>query len=191
MYAARVQDKGTAPLRWGGAWHPIRTLSNPDGEWSTRAAAEAVLKVALAQDPDLIGHTHTYTVDVEPTLETISVSAHLKGDVVPVADVPVEFRDDYRDTLRRAALAAYRYGQPVWVNDSFRTRAEQQRRWNAYLAGGPLAARPGTSDHERGLSLDIPNARQIPALISQLRKLNMIDNVSSEVWHVTNMARKG
>lgn len=55
---------------------------------------------------------------------------------------------------------AYRakFGSYLTVQSALRTRAEQQRLydgWIARLPGFSLAARPGTSLHERGLSVDV------------------------------------
>lgn len=191
-YIARVHDLEGDHPKHGDDWFRVTTRSNPTGLYGTRKAAAAALERAIDNYPHgrLAGHTGDVIVDKPLTLENIVIDDWLKGDVVPIRQVPARYRDDYENTLRRAALAAARYGSPVWVSDSFRSRALQQQRWEAYLAGGPLAAIPGTSDHERGLSLDIPNARNTPGLIRELRKLEMIDDVASEQWHVTNMARK-
>jgi D-alanyl-D-alanine carboxypeptidase len=191
-YVARVHDLEGDHPKHAGDWFRVKTTSNPMGEYTTRRAAKAALERAIASYPHgkLAGHVDDVIVDKPLTLDNVKIDKWLKGDVVPIREVPKQLRGDYEDTLRRAALASARYGSPVYVSDSFRSRELQQQRWEAYLAGGPLAARPGTSDHERGLSLDIPNARNTPALIRELRKLEMIDDVASEQWHVTNMARK-
>ena len=47
-------------------------------------------------------------------------------------------------------------GETLHVRSGLRTRAEQQRLWDLYKAGkGNLAARPGTSRHEKGNALDV------------------------------------
>lgn len=183
VYAARVKDP-TGAVNHGRPF-TVHTNSNTSGEWSTRAPAADALARAKANNHHLVGNVSTYLVDAP-----LRWQDWLLGDVVHPSSVPVELRDDYMDTLARATRAAARYGHPVHVNDSFRTHADQERRYATYLAGGPVAAAPGTSDHERGLSLDIPNARSNKALIRQLRREQMIDDVASEGWHVTNMARK-
>lgn len=182
-YGARVKDT-TGKLR-GGKFYRVRTQTNKRGQWGTRAGAQAALDKALAGNPHLVGHTFDELVTAKPRWQD-----WLEGDVLDPRSVPAKYRDDYIDTLDRTAAAAADYGHSVYVSDSFRPLAVQQQRWETYLAGGPLAAQPGTSDHERGLSLDIPNARSTPKLIRALRKHGMIDDVSSEQWHVTNMARK-
>lgn len=41
------------------------------------------------------------------------------------------------------------------VTSGFRTYQEQSALYQRYLAGGPLAARPGTSSHEKGQAVDV------------------------------------
>jgi hypothetical protein len=188
VYGARVKDKGADP-KWGGKFHRVRTKDNPNGQWGTRAKAKDALDRALANDKSLIGHTFDEVIKRPLTLRTVKVDQWLEGNVVDPADVPEEFRKNYTDTIRRAALAAARFGHVVHVNSSFRFRAEQEHLYDLYLHhGGALAAKPGTSPHERGIALDIPNARVTPGLIRELRALELIDDVPSEVWHVTNHA---
>lgn len=192
-YIARVHDAEGNHLKHGDDWFRVITRTSPDGEFAMRKTAQAALERAIANYPKkqgkLAGHVTDVIVNVEPRLEDIDwtfISTWLDGDVVNPKSVPAKYRPAYTDTLQRAALAAYRYGHVVWVNDSFRTKADQQERWQVYLNGGPLAARPGTSPHERGIALDIPNVRNAPALIREMRKLDLIDDVPSEIWHLTN-----
>ena len=53
------------------------------------------------------------------------------------------------------------------VTSTVRTRREQKKLYNRYLAGQSRfpAARPGTSKHERGLAMDIVTTN--PALLGQ------------------------
>jgi hypothetical protein len=63
--------------------------------------------------------------------------------------------------LRRDAAAAYlaarAAGCPAGVNSAYRTYDEQSKLYAKYLAGGPLAEKPGKSWHGEGLALDIPS----------------------------------
>jgi hypothetical protein len=47
------------------------------------------------------------------------------------------------------------HGWAGQVTSGFRSRAEQARLYARYLAGGPLAAKPGTSSHETGQAVDV------------------------------------
>lgn len=63
--------------------------------------------------------------------------------------------------LRNDAAAAWNAGpakaglRPTGSRSSYRTYAEQVEFWNIYLAGGNLAARPGTSNHGWGIAVDV------------------------------------
>jgi hypothetical protein len=65
-----------------------------------------------------------------------------------------------RDGLAPAMLAALAradglLGHPVPVVSGLRTRAEQQALWDRRHTNPYPVARPGTSDHERGLAVDV------------------------------------
>lgn len=193
-YIARVRDLEGDHPKHGDDWFRVITRSNPTGIYLTRAQAQEALDRAKANYAHgrLAGHTDDLVVDVEPKLADIDwkfITTWLLGDIKPMRVVAPEHRAQYLDTLQRAALAAYRYGQPIWVNESYRTRKQQQHFYDLYLAGGPLAAKPGKSPHEFGRGLDIPNVRNNKKLLKELKKLQLIDDVASEIWHVTNHHR--
>lgn len=188
VYGARVRKTAKDP------WTRVRTKANPAGQWGTRAQAQAEVDKLRKQQ----GYQGGFTISiiVRKVAGQPKVSDWLKGNVVPIADVPKAHRDAYRDTLYRAARAAKKYGKPIWVNSSYRSAAEQQKLWDQNMhqvngvwvpkPGHALTARPGKSPHGRGIGLDIPDARTIPKLISALRAEQLVDDVPSEVWHVTN-----
>lgn len=132
------------------------------------------------------------------TLDNIVILDHLVGNVHAVSKTSTKHRKAYRDTMRRLALAAHRAGYGVntskgrlYVSSSYRTKAEQTRLYSLYKQGkGALAAVPGTSAHERGLAVDVPNARTNKPLIKECHKLGLKDDVASEIWHLTNHAYK-
>ncbi|HEX5944710.1 MAG TPA: M15 family metallopeptidase, partial [Acidimicrobiales bacterium] len=47
-------------------------------------------------------------------------------------------------------------GEPVPIVSGLRTRAQQQALWDRRHSNPYPVARPGTSDHERGLAVDVP-----------------------------------
>ena len=49
-------------------------------------------------------------------------------------------------------------GEPVPIASGLRTRAQQQALWDRRHANPYPVARPGTSDHERGLAVDVPRS---------------------------------
>jgi hypothetical protein len=181
VYIARYRTNVKEP------WDRVTPRGNPKGEFATRKIAEEALERAKANNKKVKGHVAAIKVSRK---EPVKIDDWLIGDVVPIRSVPAKYRDDYRDTLQKTAEAAASINHVLYVSDSFRPRALQEQRYREYLAGGPLAAKPGTSDHERGLSLDIPNARDNKKLMKALKKRKMIDDVRSEKWHITNIGRK-
>ena len=193
VYGARVRKDKNDP------WTRVKTTANPKGQWGTRKQAQDELDKLEKR-----GYSgHTFSIIVKKVAGQPKVSDWLTGNVVDIMDVPREHRDAYRDTLYRATRAAKKYGQKVHVNSSYRSAAEQQALWdqNMHLVNGQwvpkpghaLTARPGKSPHGRGIGLDIPDARDKPKLIAALRAEQLIDDVPSEKWHVTNhyMLAKG
>lgn len=89
--------------------------------------------------------------------------------------------------MRAAARAA---GVDLIVNESFRTMEQQQSFWSKFQAGGSLAAKPGYSNHQGGIALDIdlnddagkprPAASWLPANAS---RFGFRRTVKSEPWH--------
>lgn len=75
-------------------------------------------------------------------------------------------------------------GGLLWMTEGVRTRAEQQAFYDAYLAGGTLAAKPGTSNHEKGLAVDIACEWVNNALRARLAKQwGLYTPVRGEPWH--------
>jgi phage-related minor tail protein len=52
------------------------------------------------------------------------------------------------------------------VISGFRTYAEQAALYARYLAGGPIAAKPGTSSHERGEAVDVSDAGRFDTIMA-------------------------
>lgn len=82
---------------------------------------------------------------------------------------------------------------PTGPNSSYRSYAKQVEFYNAYLAGrGPLAARPGTSNHGWGRAVDIPTA-QMQAMVRRyghrfgwgIAGGQLSSDAPSEPWHCT------
>lgn len=186
MYGVRARQSG-------GDWQRVKTKANPKGQWKTRAEATKVL--AGLKRRGWVGAVLTLKITVVANQPAVNV--WLKGNVVPIAKVPPHLRAAYRDTLYRAARAAKKYGRPIHVNSSFRSMDEQWAlyRQNMIAPGRPKPGRPLTAypddraPHMRGIALDIPNARTTPKLIKALRAEGLIDDVPSEIWHLTNHAQ--
>lgn len=104
-------------------------------------------------------------------------------------------------TVARSWLALHHYLKtkkgvdirPTGPNSSYRTYDTQVRFWNDYQAGrGPIAARPGTSNHGWGKAVDVPT----PAMQAAMRKYGasfgwgiagnrLGSDAPSESWHST------
>jgi hypothetical protein len=119
------------------------------------------------------------------------VDDHLRGaGLVPIKKVPRVKRWRYRRTLYAAARAAADCGEVWRVNSSFRSYKEQLALWKLYLSGrGNLAARPGTSRHEKGNALDLSGPDGSPIGTNAKRRAALIRQgfrfaVPSESWHV-------
>ena len=74
-------------------------------------------------------------------------------------DVDVTFQEPFASRLLK--LPEFFAGRLVILSGR-RSYGEQRVLWERYLAGGNLAARPGTSNHERGVAADLE--RTDPAL---------------------------
>lgn len=102
------------------------------------------------------------------------------------------------ENLRRAAWNA---GVYIKITSGFRTVARQQYFYNCYITGscngGNLAAFPGTSNHGRGIALDVntncgrqtgnrPNCGSSSVyqwLFNHAQKYGFVRTVQSEPWH--------
>lgn len=86
----------------------------------------------------------------------------------------------------RMAAAARRAGIRLQVNSGFRTAEEQRQLYNLYRRGrGPLAAKPGGSNHQSGHALDLdtrlPQVRRW--LWRHAFRFGFRRTVACERWH--------
>ena len=86
----------------------------------------------------------------------------------------------------KMAVAARQAGVVLQVNSGFRTDEEQQELYDLYRQGrGPLAARPGNSNHQSGHALDLDT--RVPKVRRWLQRhafrFGFRRTVSSERWH--------
>jgi len=81
--------------------------------------------------------------------------------------------------------AAKKDGVTLTITSGFRSRAEQERLYAAYKNGtGNLAARPGTSTHEKGDAIDFGGGQAAyDWLAKNASKFGMHGNVPGEPWH--------
>jgi D-alanyl-D-alanine carboxypeptidase len=92
------------------------------------------------------------------------------------------------DKFKAMSAAAARDGVHLGVNDSYRSYAEQvdmARRKGLYSQGG-LAAKPGTSDHGWGKSVDLAlDGRAQSWMRTHAAQYGFTANVPRESWHWT------
>lgn len=100
-------------------------------------------------------------------------------------------RTDAAAAFNRMKADAARAGINLTVNSGFRTMAQQRYLYNLYLQGrGNLAARPGYSNHQNGISADIGTpggygGAQYRWLAANGRRYGFINDVRGEPWHWT------
>lgn len=70
--------------------------------------------------------------------------------------------------VTNAVGAAREMGWKGQVTSGFRTYQEQAALYQRYLAGGPLAARPGTSSHEKGQAVDVTDYGTFGRMMARL-----------------------
>jgi LAS superfamily LD-carboxypeptidase LdcB len=87
--------------------------------------------------------------------------------------------------------AARTAGVRLTISSAFRTLERQRYFWNCYQTkrcnNGNLAARPGSSNHGRGIALDLnassKSSAQYRWLASNAQRFGFIRTVSFEAWH--------
>ncbi|PTL81619.1 D-alanyl-D-alanine carboxypeptidase family protein [Vitiosangium sp. GDMCC 1.1324] len=97
-------------------------------------------------------------------------------------------RHDAAAAFLRMSVSARAEGIGLWVSSGYRTRWQQRLLYERYRLGlGPRAARPGQSNHQRGLAVDVavgdedtPTYRWLAAnaCLHGFRR-----TVPSEPWH--------
>lgn len=179
-YVGRVRDTGASPKEDGKAFR-VRTTSNPAGQFSMRKTAQAAIDAALKNDHDLVS-AGVQTEKIAAS-DDAPIDKWLVGNVVAINKVPTKYRSGYGRMLQAAANMAREYGHALQVNESFRTLKQQQYFWDLYKNhGGAIAAKPGTSNHEFGLALDIPNLWSDKKLAKLAKKYGFAPE-AGEAWH--------
>lgn len=80
--------------------------------------------------------------------------------------------------------AAKKDGVSLQINSAHRSRAEQERLYAAYKNGtGNLAARPGTSNHEKGQAIDFKSTSGAYSWLAKNAQRFGFKNLPGEPWH--------
>lgn len=86
--------------------------------------------------------------------------------------------------------AAKKDGIQLQISSAHRSRAEQERLYAAYKNGtGNLAARPGTSNHEKGQAVDFKNTPGAHAWLARNAERFGFKNLPGEPWHYSPNGR--
>ena len=134
------------------------------------------IKIRLCAIPTISGTSKTYN---GKTTSYIAVNSRVSGAYQGLGQ-------RYADTHS---------GQKLSASESYRTNAEQEYFWNCYQTGscnnGNLAARPGTSNHQGGLAVDLSGVGGWGSTMSNWLKDNSPDfglyrNLDSEPWHMSH-----
>jgi hypothetical protein len=93
-----------------------------------------------------------------------------------------------KELLGRLAFMGKTYNEKVSITSGFRSKAKQQILYDLYLAGkGNLAAKPGSSNHEKGLAVDIANPKLQAKSDDIFKSFGLHRPVFSpqrELWHI-------
>jgi D-alanyl-D-alanine carboxypeptidase len=82
------------------------------------------------------------------------------------------------------AAAAAADGVHLRITSGYRSYAQQVRLYKLYKAGkGNLAARPGTSNHEKGNAIDFTNLPGAHAWLKRHAHHYGFKNFAPEPWH--------
>jgi hypothetical protein len=116
--------------------------------------------------------TSTNTRSVSPSSRASNISNEsLKGDTTGLDP----------ELHKRLMAAAEVYGKPLTINSGFRSYEKQKAEYDKSVAagtpgvgpGGMLVAKPGSSNHERGMAVDIQEYRD-PKAVEALKSQGLV-----------------
>jgi len=123
------------------------------------------------------------------------VTGYVNGAPQNIRILPVGggewLRTDAALAFKRMQQAAARDGVTLTPGSGFRTMEEQRRLYALYLSGeGNLAARPGYSNHQGGIAMDLNGVggygtRTFQWLANNARRFGFVNDVGGEYWHWT------
>ena len=137
--------------------------------------------------PDIFG------LDVYTTPDQQSILEKIESEAKPKANTPLSFKSitvggkivqgqlQLIAALTKADNDYFRdTGRHISVNQSLRTRQQQEQLYKKYLAGGGRAAPPGKSFHEKGLAIDITNWKESE---QYLRRYGLLNKLKDDKGH--------
>ena len=134
---------------------------------------------------DSFGDSQWEQQDSQASQSTSNNSAQVgakTGDIVSIPGGQVD--SSIAENVTAMMAEAKKDGVDLEIASSFRTRAQQEKLYAAYKNGtGNLAAKPGTSMHEKGLALDFSNTPGAHAWLKKNAERFGLKNLPSEPWH--------
>lgn len=133
-----------------------------------------------------VNKTNELSAETTPKLISIPVE---HGD----AKQPMQIAKTIEKPLSELFTAAKTDGLPMMVASAFRSHEDQQKMWDGFMTTRGQAftvsrvAKPGTSEHQTGLAIDISTASQTCAADSDKCELNS----ASIAWLAENAPRFG
>ncbi len=183
---AQAAAARTASLRSG-------TITSAPAFTGSAAGVSSVASSGLSSAPVTSGDA----LDLSPVGIPPELAAYGNGRIPASALSPVGGSSHHMlwtpaaRSYERMTAAAARAGVTIGITDSYRSYPEQvdlARRKGLHSQGG-LAARPGTSDHGWGKSLDLRLDSQAQDWIrAHGAEFGFTENVSREPWHWTYRA---
>jgi peptidoglycan hydrolase-like protein with peptidoglycan-binding domain len=123
------------------------------------------------------------------------VTAYVQGRPSTITVVPVGngqyLRADAAQNFKAMQAAARNAGINLTATSGFRSMEQQRILYQKYLNGtGNLAAKPGYSTHQNGISMDIGgvggyNTKAFNWLKNNAAKYGFVNDVRGEYWHWT------
>lgn len=147
---------------------------------------------ALQQQPGTTGNVSQPGVAGQTTTRA---DAYVNGQRTPINVASVGngkvMRSDAAAAFNNMRREALRDGVTLGARSAFRTNAEQAELYRRYQNGtGNLAAPPGYSNHQGGISVDVQNATTRSSaeyrwLRDNASRYGFVNDVPSEPWHWT------
>ncbi|MFL5359050.1 peptidoglycan-binding protein [Archangium sp.] len=203
---------GSGPtLRQGARGEPVRALQNrlnqlgykvgtADGDFGpkTASAVKAFQKAHGLTADGVVGPKTWDKLGIKvqapstPSGGGRAITGYVNGVPRQITVSPIpggkELRSDAAAAFNRMYAAARSAGLPLTVNSAFRSMEQQRALYQAYLNGtGNLAARPGYSNHQGGIALDInvgsTSSSTYRWLAAHAKSFGFVRTVPSEAWH--------
>lgn len=208
---AGVQRATGGPVPGVGSGDIVPLWAEP-GEFVVRKAAVQAVGLPALEHLNAQGFAMGGYVDLSSRLPSSSAVAAWGSSISDIIDkkshdLAVQYAKDHPmvvssggglgatnglnpEFLRRFEQWNASLGNILTITSGFRTRAEQEVLYARYLSGnGPLAAVPGTSQHEKGLAIDHSPASW--GMDASAGGFGLKHPVSGEPWHVEPFDRGG